>query len=153
MNITRTDVHRPASADFYPELYRCVGVFDTQSEWPDDRVARIEAVNALIAQGYRSGHGSSSQCGHCGAYIRYAALMAREDVHEWIYVGETCLGGRFEMTKVEFDTLRKNAALNGERIARRAKVEAVYAQDKLNQNYTALPRNVPPQRDWKPYRN
>ena len=128
MTITRTDIHRPASESFDPEAYRCVGVFDTQPEWPGGRQDRLTAVNALVAQGYRSGAGNSNQCGHCGAHIRYAALMAREDVHEWIFVGETCLGGRFEMTKVEFDTLRKNAALNGGRIARRAKVEAIYAQ-------------------------
>jgi hypothetical protein len=127
MNTQRTDIHRPASEDFDPQAYQCVGVFDTQSEWPDDRVARLGAVNALIAQGYRSGAGNSNQCGHCGAHIRYAALMAREDVHEWIFVGETCLGGRFEMTKAEFDTLRKTAALNGERVARKVRLDALYA--------------------------
>ena len=131
--MTRTDVHAPSSPDFDPQAYRCVGVFDNAPEWssPAERKFQMTLVNSLIADGYRSGHGSSDNCGHCGARIRYAALMVRDDVHEFIYIGETCLDGRFEMTKGEFDTLRKNAALDREAHAKREALAAMYAESPI----------------------
>lgn len=122
--MTRTDVHRPSSDDFDPEAYECHGVFDMDPEVPnpDETRYRIETIRALLGKGYRHGPGSSRKCGHCGAHIRYAALMVRNDVKEYIYVGEDCLEGRFEMTQAEFQTLRKNAALNRERVRKADKI-------------------------------
>jgi hypothetical protein len=124
----RTDVHRPSSPDFDPEAYDCLGVWDMRPEWPSPAAAahRLAVVNSLIAQGYSSGPGCSTQCGHCGAYLRYAALMARADVKQWIYVGETCLAGRFEsLTKAEFKSLREAAKLNRERASRAERIAAL----------------------------
>jgi len=127
--MTRTDVHAPSSVDFDPELYVCHSVRDNDYPTIEDRVI----VNDLLARGYALGsHGTAEQCGHCGSRIRYAALMVREDVREFIYVGETCLGGRFELTKAAFQNLRKQAKLN----LHAQQVRAL--RDEVTMNYPAL---------------
>jgi hypothetical protein len=128
MTATRTDVHAPASPDFDPELYNCYGVFDFTPEWDYTHhvETRRETVNAMLAKGYSFGGSTTGGCGHCGTNIRYGALMARDDVMQMIWVGETCLDNRFDgMTKAEFQKLRKNAALGRERIARQAAFETL----------------------------
>ena len=129
----RTDIHRPSSPDFDPQAYDFYGVFDNH---PDPMQAaaqgplRQQAVAALVERGLRFGAGSSSQCGHCGAHIRYAALMVREDVKEFIFVGEDCLDNRFDsLTKDEFQRLRKAAALNADRVRKSERVAKVYADN------------------------
>lgn len=118
--MTRTDVHAPASTQFDPELYELVDVYDLhpdENSWHSDHAVRYEDVNRMRNLGYRfASHQHLGQCGHCGAHIRYAALMARADVHELIYVGETCLDNRFmDLTKAQFDALRKAAQLDREK--------------------------------------
>lgn len=127
MTATRTDVHAPASPDFDPEKYDCYGVFDFTPEFDYAQVQeRINTVNAMLAKGYSFGGSTTGGCGHCGTNIRYGALMARDDVMQMIWVGETCLDNRFDgMTKAEFQKLRKNAALGRERLARQAAFEAL----------------------------
>lgn len=117
--MVRTDIHRPSAEEFDPEAYDCMGVFDLHPEDGNNR-QRVELVRSLREGGYKLAHHQqergSGQCGHCGAHIRYAALMAHEASMELIYVGETCLLGRFEaLTKAEFQRLRQAAALNAER--------------------------------------
>lgn len=124
--MTRTDVHAPSSPDFDPQKYVCYGVFDLFPEVSaaGENQARMRIVNALVDQGYRFG-GSEGGCGHCGVSIRYAAIMARADVMEMIYVGEDCLEGRFEMTQAQFQVLRESNRLNRDRMRkseRKAKV-------------------------------
>jgi hypothetical protein len=128
--MTRTDIHRPASPDFDPEAYDFYGCFDTRPEWPDPaaRDEHMKIVAALVNDGYHFGAGSSGNCGHCGARIRYAALMARADVKEMIYVGETCLDNRFEMTQAEFRRLREQGRLHAERATRQERVAAFLAE-------------------------
>lgn len=126
--MTRTDVHAPSSIDFDPEAYELRGVFDMAPDYPAPAMVerRLKLINSLIDAGYRSGHGSSRQCGHCGAHIRYAALMVREDVKQYIYVGEICLDNRFsDLTKGEFQALRAEAKLNRERVRMAEKFEAL----------------------------
>ena len=54
--------------------------------------------------------------------------MVRSDVKEFIFVGEECLNNRFEeMTKAEFQMLRKAAKLNRERATKKEIVEATFA--------------------------
>lgn len=125
--MTRTDIHRPSAPEFDPEGYDFFGCFDLATSardyTPDNRV---QVVSGLVDQGYRftSVHGSG-QCGHCGARIRYGALMGHTATKGLIWVGETCLDNRFSLTKGEFDTLRKNAALNRDRLAKRDKIAAL----------------------------
>lgn len=126
--MTRTDIHRPSAPGFDPEAYTCLGAWDMSPDYPNPAAveARIRIVNRLIAEGFRSGAGSSRQCGHCGTHIRYAALMVRRDVKEFIYVGETCLDERFEaMTAAEFKELRETARLNRERATKAERVAAL----------------------------
>lgn len=120
----RRDVHAPSSDQFDPQAYNCYGVFDFTPEFDGSEIQRrIELVNEMLTKGYRFGGSTTGGCGHCGTNIRYGALMARDDVMEMIWVGETCLDGRFELTKNEFQKLRKNASLNRERMARAARFE------------------------------
>lgn len=129
--MTRTDIHRPSAPEFDPMAYNCYGVFDNDPEWGGSR-ERLEAVNALRAQGFKVGHGSSRSCGHCGSRIRYAALMVREDVKQFIFVGEDCLEGRFEMEKAEFSELREQGRLNKEQATKAQRItEAVEAEPML----------------------
>lgn len=122
----RTDVHRPSSPDFDPEAYDCVGIFDSHPEWGDNR-ERGKIIQSLLDRGYKSGLYGSGQCGHCGTPIRYGALMVRHDVKEFIYIGEQCLDNRFEeLTKAEFQVLRKAAKLNKERATKKEIVEATF---------------------------
>jgi hypothetical protein len=126
--MTRTDIHRPSAVEFDPEAYTCRGVWDMSPEMPDPWAVenRIRIINELIDAGYHSGAGSSRQCGHCGTHIRYAALMVRDDVKEYIFVGETCLDERFEaLTAAEFRTLRETARLNRERATKAERIAAL----------------------------
>lgn len=127
--MTRTDVHAPASPMFDPEAYDCWGVFDTHPE-EGDHSARGSVVNELMARGFKKGHGDMNRCGHCGTGMRYAALMVRQDVSEYIYVGQDCLSNRFEdLTKAEFDLLRKAAKLNRERASKAEIREQTFADN------------------------
>jgi len=121
--IRRTDIHRPSAPEFDPADYDCHGVFDLDPEWGDAGF-RIAVVNGLIAQGHSfagAPHGSG-QCSHCGAYLRYAALMLHTPSGTLMYVGETCLDHRFDgMTKAEFARLRANASATREQRSLRAR--------------------------------
>jgi hypothetical protein len=127
MSNARTDVHAPAAAGFDPEAYACYGCFDNGE--PFSARERHEAVKSLRDRGFKCGHGSSGQCGHCGAHIRYTALLAREDVKEFIFVGEDCLGNRFSgITAGQFQELRRRAALNRERAGKEERIERLQAE-------------------------
>lgn len=109
----RTDIHAPSSVEFDPAAYRLVGVFDAEAG--GDRTL-AEAYDSLSGDGYRLGGGDACKCGHCGARIRYSALLVRDDHREFIHVGEICLDNRFKsLTKAEFQRLREEARLNRER--------------------------------------
>lgn len=141
--IRRHDVHAPASADFDPEAYDCVGVFDFAPEFDGSETQRrIETVNEMLAQGYRFGGSTTGGCGHCGTLIRYGALMIRPDVKEMIYVGETCLNNRFDgITKAEFQRLRKTASLNREKMAKAAAFELL-CDDNQDLAYATYASNI-----------
>ena len=113
----RTDIHRPSAPGFDPEAYELRGVFDWHSEDGDFRDFFENLKPALLADGYRlAPHATMSQCGHCGHFIRYAAIMAHAPSMDYIVVGQDCLGNRFEaLTASEFQRLRKDAALNRQR--------------------------------------
>lgn len=126
--MARKDIHRPSSPDFDPAAYEVHGVWDMKPdvESPYAVQERLRIINSLIARGYRSGAGSSQQCGHCGARIRYAALMVHTTTREYIYVGETCLDGRFEsLTKAEFQAVRRASAEGKEAAAKAARIAAL----------------------------
>jgi hypothetical protein len=127
--MTRTDIHRPSAPEFDPEAYDCVGVFDLHPEEGDNR-ARAEEVNRQLALGntFRGAPHGTGQCGHCGAHIRYAALMVHTATKTLLYVGEQCLTNRFEaLTKAQFRQLREDARLNREKRTRQERIDAFIA--------------------------
>lgn len=126
----RTDIHRPSSLEFDPQAYEVIGVYDLNPEWFDasETKDRREAIARLVDLGYKFGSTGSGGCGHCGANIRYAALLIREDVKEMIYVGETCLSNRFSTTKAEFQHLRETARLNKDRATKKEKLANFLAE-------------------------
>jgi hypothetical protein len=116
---TRTDRHRPSAPEFDPADYEFVAVHDNNADWPRANDHFLAMRRELLATGWTfSGvHGGMGQCDHCGARLRYSALMKHLPTRTLIYVGEQCLGNRFEMTKAEFDAARKAAQLDRERQA------------------------------------
>lgn len=131
----RTDIHRAASAEFDPTAYTCLGVYDLEAETtPLEYRIGIQLIH-LREQGYKPAHLGErsgavvSTCGHCGAWIRYAALMVHESTRTFLTVGEQCLSNRFDagLTAEQFQALRKAASLNRERTNRKGKVEALLA--------------------------
>lgn len=120
MTTARTDIHRPSATEFDPADYEFVCVFDSRPDFPGGQDWEIQQRRDLIAAGWTfSGvHGGAGRCDHCGALLRYSALMKHLPTHTLLYVGETCLDNRFSMTKSEFDRARKAAALDRERQAK-----------------------------------
>lgn len=121
--MTRTDRHRPSAPEFDPMDYEFTGVvFDGRADWPMANDGFFAERQHLIEKGYTfSGvHGGAGRCDHCGALLRYSALMIHTPTRTLIYVGEQCLDTRFSgMTKGEFDKARKLAQLDRERQARK----------------------------------
>lgn len=127
MNATRTDIHRPSASDFDPQSYELCGVFDAGC--PASNALRAEIVEDLYGQGYSLGHGSHTSCGHCGTHLRYSALLVRDDVQQFIFVGETCLDNRFAaLTKEQFRELRETARLNRERASLSERIESLASE-------------------------
>lgn len=122
MTSARTDIHRPSAAEFDPADYEFVAVHDNRAEWPGANDWFLQLRRELLADGWTfSGvHGGAGQCDHCGALLRYSALMKHLPTRTLIYVGETCLDNRFELTKAEFDKARRAAQLDRERQAKLA---------------------------------
>lgn len=114
----RDDIHRPAEMD--PASYHFAGTFDSH----DDGGMATEFRNALDKQGFRGGNwDTKGTCDHCGALIRYCAVLVHRPSGTLIVVGETCLDNRFSLeSKGQFDALRKRAA--NARQAERIKTEA-----------------------------
>lgn len=120
--MNRTDVHSPSN--LVTEDYEYAYCYDGHPEEGDRRFA-VEALNRLLDEGYRFGqvHGGDT-CDHCGARLRYVAVLKHLPTMTLIKVGETCLDNRFSLASIEFHTLRKAAKLNRERKARTEKVAA-----------------------------
>lgn len=109
--MTRTDIHAPGHSDFDPEAYRLIDVYDLHWQ-SEDHAPLHDAIEQLTKQAIAQAPHSNG-CGHCGQTgLRYVALLVREDVSEWIFVGQDCLASRFTaMTKAKFAELKRNAEL------------------------------------------
>jgi hypothetical protein len=119
---TRTDIHRPSSTDFDPQDYTYIAAFDLswkpsiESAWT--AAFRAAARTDLLADMLKNQgatwaehrNANSRKCGHCGTRIQYAAIMLHNPTKEIIEVGETCLNGRFNLSKIAFTNLRKASA-------------------------------------------
>ena len=124
--MTRTDIHRPSAVEFDPENYTVYGFADFHET---DGHRPVETVSRMVDQGwsFRGAPHGSGQCSHCGARLRYAALMGHEPTKTLLYVGETCLENRFEATAAEFQAMRQQAAAKAEASRRNGIAAAFFA--------------------------
>lgn len=113
MTATRTDVHRPGNLDTLdPNDYGLIDVFDLSHE---NKVREAVDAAKLAVGATVADHQKDDHCGHCGVRLRYAALLVHVPTNELIFVGETCLNGRFAGTKAQFKALREAARIEAER--------------------------------------
>lgn len=106
--MTRTDVHSPKN--LITEDYEFVGCIDAGNGWEpeyvDDEVRRAEEDGWEFGENHSAG-----SCYHCGARVRYMAVLKHQPSHSLVTVGETCLQNRFSLATVAFHALRKAAEL------------------------------------------
>jgi hypothetical protein len=120
--MARTDIHRPAvviTEDY--DFFGC-GDYGT-SEEPGFSPLISPQGQALLNEGWRFADVESNGCQHCGARLRFYALLLHAETRTFLRVGETCLDNRFSLATSEFHRLRKAAELNRDRMARTAKRE------------------------------
>lgn len=112
----RTDIYRPSAPDFDPEEFDLLGVFDLHPEDGTPPGVRAAIIGDAVDRGYRfAGVHPTGQCDHCGARIRYEAILRHLPTRRLITVGETCLDNRFAYgTKEDFALLRREAARKAE---------------------------------------
>lgn len=115
--MTRTDIHRPTA--LVTEDYVFVGAVDFHPDGSAHRIATLARVKETHGSNWSRVHGASDQCNHCGAHLRYAAIMRHVPTGELMFVGETCLDNRFGRATAEFHAMRKQAELD--RAAQRIK--------------------------------
>ena len=99
-------IHHASHPDFNVESYSLIDVLDLRPEG-------IRGAPQGYATYLRNGGKPCvkvGQCSHCGANLRFAAIMEHEPTGERIMVGEDCLFNRFSGTQAEFAKLRKAAA-------------------------------------------
>ena len=120
MTKTRTDAHSPAH--LVTENYQYVGSYDASptagmivefGQFGEKSVsygpekARAEKFEAMIAESTESRR--DGRCDHCGATIRYRAVMRHRPTGQVIQVGETCLENRFSVATADFKRMKKAA--------------------------------------------
>lgn len=135
--MTRTDVHSPSN--LITEDYIFLGAIDFHRDGSTERIATLARIREAHGSKWSRVHGASDQCNHCGAHLRYAAIMLHEPTGTLMFVGETCLDNRFGRATSEFHALRKQAELdrtvqhiNAEREAWIAKYPEVHAYLEAN---------------------
>lgn len=106
----RTDVHSPKN--LVTEDYEYLYAWDSRQPGCLVGIAQSEAWREWHSKGPVHEDVSSSQCTHCGAHLRYVALLRYVPTGQYLYVGETCLDNRFGRATSDFQKLRKQAALD-----------------------------------------
>lgn len=131
MTRKRTDVHRPAA--LVTEDYEFVGCgYYGSADEPGYSPLTHEA-KYLLDEGWTFGDSpGGGNCDHCGARIKYWAILKHIPSHTLIRVGETCLDNRFERTTAEFHALRKQAQLDREQHRIKARREEWLAESADN---------------------
>ena len=123
MSTTRNDPHSPSN--LITESYDYVGSYDSSPtagmsiEYGPDG-AKSVSYGPEAAQRMRMSkliHESTDsrddgRCDHCGANIRYRAVLRYRPNGQHIQVGETCLENRFGRATEDFQALRKQAELD-----------------------------------------
>lgn len=109
----RTDQHRPT--ELVTEDYAYRFAFDGAPS--SDGRGTSEHARQLLARAVAAAATSTvdrgiSQCHHCGAHIRYGAVLHHAPSGTSIIVGETCLDNRFSLASADFQALRRQAELD-----------------------------------------
>lgn len=105
----RTDVHSPLN--LVTEDYEYLWSFDSQA--PGFLVnVDMEWWHSITNFAPEMEDRSTLQCHHCGARLRYVALLRHLPTGYAIAVGETCLENRFEQATADFHRMRKAAELD-----------------------------------------
>lgn len=105
--MARNDAHSPLN--LVTEDYAYVGGFDNED--PTFGTERSD-LRTLLARSTTARYGDGGQCDHCGARIRYVAVLQHAPTGDHIAVGETCLGNRFALATADFHRMRKAAELD-----------------------------------------
>lgn len=127
MSTKRTDVHSPTNLVTEDYDFFSCGDYGTSNEPPYNPLI-TPMGKQLLDDGWRFGGVSGGGCDHCGARLRYYALMLHRPSHTIIRIGETCLDNRFALASSEFHKLRKAAKLNRERLVM-AEVRKAWSAD------------------------
>lgn len=124
--MAREDIHSPRN--LITEDYIFVGAIDFHQDASKARIAILARIKSDHGSRWSRVHDASGQCNHCGAHLRYAAILKHLPTGELMFVGETCLANRFERATIEFQAMREVASLDraAQRIktAREAWIEA-----------------------------
>lgn len=120
----RTDAHRPSA--LITEDYEYAYSYDAHPDCFNAPFVQAQ-VARLMEEGYSFGGPEGRGCQHCGANIRYVAVLKHLPTQTLIRVGETCLA-RFDLSTNEFHALRKAAQLDRERQRIATRRAAFFAQ-------------------------
>lgn len=131
----RLDPHSPSN--LVTEDYSYAFSYDAKGYRP------ALVTQQLIDEGWRfaSIHDGDS-CDHCGARLRYVAVLKHEPTRSLIKVGETCLDNRFDLATADFHRLRQEAKLNRERQAAAEKRDAFMAVPRNAQAFALLAARI-----------
>lgn len=134
----RSDIHRPGHPGFNPRAYTGPhGIFyfgsdeERKQESNGGEAEMRQAVANLQCSGYALGYGSPNQCGHCGSRMGYSALLTHPESREYIFVGEDCLTGTFEMDAEGFAEVREATRIARETQARKARIRELVDEHPL----------------------
>ncbi len=124
---TRTDVHSPTN--LVTEDYDFLGCGDFGGyDEPGYSPLMTPYAQQLLKEGWKFADVETAGCQHCGARLRYYAVLLHNPSKSFLRVGETCLDNRFSLATKEFQSLRKAAKLNRERRVQ-AEVRAEFRRD------------------------
>jgi hypothetical protein len=140
----RTDAHAPKV--LITEDYDLAAYFDFQEPRPEvvgpnanGQYFTIPVPRAILEERARirrllanPEHRQDGQCDHCGARIRYTAILKHTPTGGYISVGEQCMDNRFSQSSSEFQAMRKAAELDrGKQRIKKAVAEFVAANPDL----------------------
>lgn len=111
MSHTRTDIHSPKHLITEDYEFLGCGNFPTAEVDGYSPLMRPDA-QALLDDGWRFADVETNGCQHCGAFLIYYAVLKHLPTKTFLRVGEQCLDNRFSLATVEFQRLRKQAALD-----------------------------------------
>jgi len=133
--MARTDVHAPTH--LITEDYEYWGSYDggevaeydpISGKFSETRKVRIYRFIKEHGLKFAATHGhNGDQCDHCGAHLRYVALMLHKPTNTILHVGENCLANRFEQATAAFHAMRKAAELDREKMRIKTAREEYFA--------------------------